>query len=1234
MGAERVNMNRTRIWLRAMALVLLVCWPVPGRAADEIPLAQDAPGPLSPDESQQLFRLPAGLRVELVASEPLLADPVAIAFDARGRMLVCELHGYNLEGYLDIVALNKTGVLDREVRRIPASEEALAQAARDQYGTVKRLEDRDGDGRMDHVSVLADRLPPCYGLVPARKGVIVFCAPDIVYLEDADDEGVAESRDVLFTGFGVGELWTRINNPRWVYDNWIYGVSGMQSGGTIRGPHLPHDVQLGSVCFRFRADGSAIEPVSGWTHGFGQAVDQWGDRFLCTNQQHALHVVPLEYRYLVRNPFFPAPDPTWNICSYGHPARVYPTSQPDPWRRQRAADPRWVQFYGEAEATANGYFTAASGQTIYRGTGLPSAYRGSHFSVDNAQNLIHRCRLVPEGVTYRAERPDPAEQQEFLTSSEQWFRPVNLLTGPDGMLYVVDMYRDIIEDYSAIPRYLQQLYVRSLIAGAERGRIWRVVPDGAQRAASIDLERMTAAELVTQLASAEPWRRETAQRLLVERGDRTVAARLEVILAQETEADARVHALYTLDGLGLLSDRHVQRALRDAAPLVRVHALRLAERWLAQPDAAPLRDAALPLIDDPHPRVRLQATLSLGTVADPAVVTALARVAAREGQDPWFAAAVLASSLATADELAARLLTQPVPDGASTQLLATLCSVVGARRDRAQLIRICQALDGLPASCPAHVRAACLQGLCTGLERSGAAREPIAELAPCVARWLAGDDDSSRQLAVQLAAHLGVARLPAMEALVAAARQRALEPDAPLEDRVKSVDLLAAAAPEGFDAVLDELLTPRQSSELQVAAIAAAARANHVAAMELALGRLASCTPAVQSSILDAAFSRESFVQLLLDAVARGTVDRTQIDAARRERLVAHRDPTLAARSRELLLDAASAADRREVLERYRAALVLDRNSQRGQAVFEKQCAKCHRLGDQGFAVGPDLLTARTRADETLMTDLLDPSSQLTVGYPTYTVITSNGRIFTGVLAAESATSLTLREQEGKESVILRQEVDELTVSSVSMMPEKLEQELSPQDVADLLGFLRRATASTQPAVAVLFDDELQFAALLSEGDGTATVTTRDAHAGTAALAIRPLQRFSATLPGWEYRITEHPGPGEYRYLQFAWKATRGDGVMLELAANGTWPGADQPQLRYYSGRNTTPWQATQITDQAPAEWTVVTRDLWQDFGAMTLTGLAPTALGGEALFDSIRLLREEPGGQDSARRK
>ena len=234
-------MCRSILIVAAVCAVLLLAVPRV-TTGQGIELATDADQALSPEDSRRLFQLPAGFHIELAASEPHLADPVGMAFDARGRIFVCEIHGYNLEGYLDVLELNKTGELDTQVRRILANDNAVKMAAQEQYGTVKLLEDSDGDGRIDRSSVYADRLPPCYGVVAARGGVIVLAAPDIIFLADRDGDGQAEVRETLFTGFGVGELWTRINNPRWGVDNWIYGVSGAGSGGTIRGPHLAQEV--------------------------------------------------------------------------------------------------------------------------------------------------------------------------------------------------------------------------------------------------------------------------------------------------------------------------------------------------------------------------------------------------------------------------------------------------------------------------------------------------------------------------------------------------------------------------------------------------------------------------------------------------------------------------------------------------------------------------------------------------------------------------------------------------------------------------------------------------------------------------------------------------------------------------------------------------------------------------------------------------------------------------------
>ena len=229
-------------------------------------------------------------------------------------------------------------------------------------------------------------------------------------------------------------------------------------------------------------------------------------------------------------------------------------------------------------------------------------------------------------------------------------------------------------------------------------------------------------------------------------------------------------------------------------------------------------------------------------------------------------------------------------------------------------------------------------------------------------------------------------------------------------------------------------------------------------------------------------------------------------------------------------------------------------------------------------------------------------------------------QVLSGVLAGESASSLTLKLPDGVQLDVLRKDIKSIRSLDVSLMPESLGVVLKPQDVANVIAWLRRP-----PIRRVLFEDEPEILKWLNEGGGTASIDTGEKASGRASLKITPLQRYSARFPNWSFKIRKNPGPGEFRYLRLAWKTSDADGVMLEISDNGNWPEPNDPKRRYYSGKNTSKWKATQISSETPGEWTVVTRDMWKEFGDFTLTGIAPTALGGPAWFDKIELLRATP---------
>lgn len=621
----------------------------------EIPHPDDAPKPMSPTESAKAFHLPAGTKIKLLASEPLIHEPSGVCWDERGRMFVCELHGYNVEGQYDIEELNKTGQLDMEVRRIQASEESKRKALAETYGTVKLLLDTNGDGVMDKAEVWADRLPPCYGIVPARGGVIVACAPDIVFLKDTDGDGKADVRETLFTGFGTGALERGINAPTWGVDDWIYFGRGWP-GGEITGPHLVKPVTLPLSDFRIRADGSAIEPVSGSTKTIGMAFTEGGDRFVATTTHPGLYVTPLPWRYLARNPDAAAPVLDGPASD---DTRVYPIAPIHPWRTKREQHAEYFAFYRKislSDAAASGYFTSACGPLVYWDRVLPRLH-GHYLVCEPAQNLVHREEIIRNGTKLRLHRVKGEEQSEFLASRDAWFHPMSLAPTPDGCVAIVDFYREIIEDYSAIPRHLQQEY--GVINGRDRGRIWKLVPEQETKAPSANMAALDDAALNAELTSELSWRRRTAQRLLDER--EMLPRDFLAHRWKEQDADGKVIALRAVDEHFDTVGKDIEQELLSGK-----------------------------MIEDAAPQVALQIALSLGNSHSPRVLDALVKLARMRGDLAWMDAAIASSATKREQEILVALAKEP---GKGAPVMVNIAGVIASRGDAREISASIAALD-------------------------------------------------------------------------------------------------------------------------------------------------------------------------------------------------------------------------------------------------------------------------------------------------------------------------------------------------------------------------------------------------------------------------------------------------------------------------------------------------------------------------------------------------------------
>ncbi len=551
-------------------------------------------GPQSPAQALQEFHIAPGLRIELVAAEPEIESPVAMAFDEDGKLWVVEMRDY-------------------------PNGPAPGQPPQ---GRIRVLEDRDGDGRYEHSRVFADRLLFANGLMPWKGGVVVTAAPHILYLKDTDGDGRADHREVLYEGFTDQNPQLRVSHPVLGLDNWVYVANGLR-GGLVKRHGRPDakPIDISGRDFRFDLVRDKHEAVSGMGQ-YGNTFDDWGRRFVCDNHDHLRHIV-LPNRYLGRNPYLAVPAVLEDVSELtpgplSSGGLVYPLSR------------NWTTSNLHA-----GRFTAACGVTIYRGDLLPPEHRGAAFTCEPTGNLVHEEILRPHGATFRS-RP-ARDKVEFLATPDDWFRPVSLAHGPDGALYVVDMYRAVIEHPDFMPPELKGR--PDLTLGKNRGRIWRIVPKGHETAATPPrLSRAATADLVPLLAHPDAWRRTTAQRLLLERQDRAAVEPLRRLCTSSDRPLARVHAAWLLEGLNALDAALVVRLLRDEQPRVREQALVLCERWL--PTSTAIQKEALALAADADARVRYQAALSLGEWDDDRIVPALAKIATAGADDPWSRAAV------------------------------------------------------------------------------------------------------------------------------------------------------------------------------------------------------------------------------------------------------------------------------------------------------------------------------------------------------------------------------------------------------------------------------------------------------------------------------------------------------------------------------------------------------------------------------------------------------------------
>jgi putative membrane-bound dehydrogenase-like protein len=935
--------------------------------------AADTASPLSPADAQKAFVLAdPSLRIELAAAEPQVIDPVAIRFDEDGRMWVVEMRDYPLGN---------------------------PEKGGDPLSRIRVLEDKDNNGIFETSTTFADKLLFATGLQPWKGGVFVTLSGRLAYMKDTDGDGRADVDETWFEGFAEQNSQLRANHPRLALDNWIYVANGLRGGKVVnRKLGETEPINISGMDFRFYPLTGACEAVTG-NGQFGLCFDDWGNRFNCSNRNPVRHVV-IEDRYLKANPRVTVSATVNEVAAFGEQSRIFPISR------------AWTTSNLHA-----GQFTAACGVYIYRGDLLPAEFKGNVFTCDPTGNLIHREIMQPAGPTFTSK---PAyEGKEFLASPDEWFRPVNMELGPDGALYVVDMYRCVIEHPDFVPDELKRR--PDLRLGDDRGRIWRIVPTdnaGLRPRAGVTgppLTRNASDDLVVLLAYPNAWQRETAQRLLLERQDRSSKERLrELLTAGSRWRRGRAHALWALAGIGEMSRNDLTAIIgtteEDPEALVRRQALLLAE--LVQEINRPLGSVEIRCADVDQV-VRFQANLTCLVIG-----ASTSELHKDDPNDPWMRRAFV---LGLQPGKAASVLDKLWSDSpAGRRFSSGELSLIG---DLAEIAtandkdRFSVQFASLFETRPPEVGLAVLRGASKAWTRKGIPENLRVSVVP-----------SSKLIAI------------------------AGDSNQSAEYQASAISLLAFA-PDATKILLP-FAAKNMEQPIRIAAIGALARQNDVIAWQQLLDDFSSDTPAVRRAMIDGLLLNSNTVKFLLDAIEAGRIKANEIDQLQVKRLIENRDPAIKDRASKLFA-AAMPADRAKALVDYQAVLAMKGDATRGQALFEKNCAACHRIAGIGVNVAPDISDSRTKKPEQLLADILQPNRAIDNNYLGYTLRQLDGTVLTGILAAETATSITLRQQGGKEAVVPRSEIDELRSSGQSLMPEGLERQIPPQDMADLLSFIK-----------------------------------------------------------------------------------------------------------------------------------------------------------------------------------
>jgi putative membrane-bound dehydrogenase-like protein len=965
-------------------------------------LVADDAGGFTPEAAVRRMVVPDGFHVEVFAVEPMVRQPLSASFDDRGRLWVIEYLQYPVPAGLKPVTVDQ--YLRTEYDRIPDPPPRGPRGA----DRIKILEDTDGDGRADKATIFVEGLNLASGMALGHGGVFVGQAPYLLFYPDRDrDDRPDGDPEVLLAGFGLQDAHATVNSLTWGPDGWLYGAQGSTVTARIRG----HEFQQG--IWRYHPRSRRFEVFAeGGGNTWGLDFDATGNAFGSSNGAYiTFHMVQGGY-YLKG---FAKHGPLHNPHAYGYFGPL--------------------TYHGPKKG---GHVTP--GGIIYQADLFPARFQGAFIAGNLLANAVYWHELQPDGSTFAARHGGT-----LIDARDRWFRPIDLLMGPDAAVYVVDWY-----DKRASHLDPRDTWDRS------NGRIYRVVYGDRRKIAPFDLAKRTSAELVELRTSANDWYAASARRILAERQDRAAVPSLLSLLSSDRDETLALRDLWALNASGGLDNGTAEGLLAHPVAGVRRWTIRL-----LGDDGRMDRDIRAKLItlaaSESDPEVRSQIASSCQRWEAGDAIPILDRLARRDEDRVdthipnliWWAferqlrrdrAAVL-SYLSTAEAQKARLVRDAVLERAARVLASD-----SSEADFAACSRIL-------AAAPANEQiSSILNGMDKGLEGRRLQAMPAPLVDPLSRLWEKAQPTPNPVL-LRLLARMGYS--PAIKAAIEMAGQIRL----PLAQRASLIDLIGQLGRPEDVPLLVALLLSRPAESIALATIAALANFPQPVAAVSLLKYYPTASTQARDRILSLLCSRPPWAKALLEAIASGQIPAKDLKSTHVLRLAQLSDRALLDRLEAAWgkVPRAGSPEKKKRIAEIRGLLPEgDKGSAaRGKPIFKENCAVCHKLFNDGETIGPDLTGAERGDLDFLLTSLVDPSALVRKEYQGQTVALHDGRVITGLVVDDNDRQLTLVDSNRQKMVIARESIEDVKPSDVSVMPEGLLDKLTEPQIRDLFRYLQ-----------------------------------------------------------------------------------------------------------------------------------------------------------------------------------